>query len=181
MTTRWRPAFDPEHLYFITTTAFRHFHIFRREVFRRLLVDALDATRLRYGNQLYAFVIMPNHIHLIAQFLAKRPPADFMRDYKKWCSDRIIRQLRLEGKSDALKHLQNEHGYHVWEKGYLAKQIYSVDFLEQKLEYIHNNPCQTRWQLAESPEAYLWSSAAFYLTDKPCLIPVDDARPLMGM
>jgi len=179
MTSRWRPEFNPDHLYFITTVANGHQPIFHRLVFRRLLVDALDCIRLRYGVKLFAFVIMPNHIHLLMRFYAKRPLKDFMRDYKKGTADRILRQLKLEDKQLALERLRTKEGYSVWEKGYNAKAVFSVDFLLQKLEYIHNNPCQEHWQLAESPEAYLWSSAVFYHTDKPCLIPVDDVRKLL--
>jgi hypothetical protein len=35
---------------------------------------------------------------------------------------------------------------------------------EQKLDYIHNNPLQEKWNLAKSPEEYKWSSASFYHT-----------------
>ena len=35
-------------------------------------------------------------------------------------------------------------------------------FFNQKLEYLHNNPCQPHWQLAELPEDYKYSSARFY-------------------
>ncbi|WP_307527875.1 hypothetical protein [Pedobacter sp. W3I1] len=36
--------------------------------------------------------------------------------------------------------------------------------MEQKLDYIHNNPLQERWRLAENAEDYYWSSAKFYQT-----------------
>ncbi|MBK7958232.1 MAG: hypothetical protein IPK03_09000 [Bacteroidetes bacterium] len=32
----------------------------------------------------------------------------------------------------------------------------------QKMEYIHHNPLAGKWNLAESPEDYLWSSANYY-------------------
>ena len=36
--------------------------------------------------------------------------------------------------------------------------------LEQRLIYMHNNPLHERWNLAERPEHYFWSSARFYDT-----------------
>ena len=38
--------------------------------------------------------------------------------------------------------------------------------MEQKLDYIHENPCRGRWQLVSQPENYLHSSAQFYATGK---------------
>jgi putative transposase len=34
--------------------------------------------------------------------------------------------------------------------------------VEQKIEYMHRNPLQEHWNLADKPETYRWSSAAFY-------------------
>ena len=57
----WRPDFQPEHLYFVTTTAIQHRNLFRRDVMKRLVVDSLDCMRLRHRLSLHAFVVMPNH------------------------------------------------------------------------------------------------------------------------
>ncbi len=178
--SRWRPKFDPEHLYLITTGALNLQRIFQLAVFRRLLVDALDCTRLRLGVRLYTFVVMPNHIHVIMQFKEALPLKNFVRDYKKWTPGRIIRQIKLENNRKALMLLQTTRGHSVWEEGYLAKQVYTVDFLRQKFEYIHTNSCQDHWKLSASLEEYLWSSAAFYYTDKPCIIPIDDVCGLIN-
>ena len=108
-----RPDFDPAHLYFITTTAVERAHLFRRDIVKRILVDSLDFIRVLGRVNLYAFVVMPNHVHFIVRFL---------------------------------------------------------------VEYIHNNPCQPHWTLAQSPEDYAWSSARYYLLGEPAIIFVVDAR-----
>ena len=51
--------------------------------------------------------------------------------------------------------------------------------MRQKIEYIHNNPVQPHWRLAERPVDYVWSSARFYLADERALIPLSDARELL--
>jgi putative transposase len=181
--TTWRPEFNPDHLYFVTTKAVDYAHLFRRDLMKRLLVDALDCLRLRERLTLYAFVIMPNHIHLVIQCPVAYPVRDLVRDYKKHTADRIIRHYQGENNQQALQFLAAkappEQKYTVWEAGYQAKEVFSPDFLKQKMEYIHNNPCQPHWCLVAEPEAYLWSSARFYLTGKPVIIPVKDARALM--
>jgi putative transposase len=182
----WRPEFNPEHLYFITTTAKDHLPLFERDSAKRLLLDALDWLRLNGQMRLFGFVIMPNHVHCLAQFRAEEPMAAVLRDFKKHCADRLVRQLRAEGNAPALTRLSaaTEHAdkqrHSVWDKGYHAKDVVSEAFLLQKLEYIHNNPCQRHWHLSETPAVYPWSSARFYLTDEPGIIPVDDVRKLLA-
>jgi putative transposase len=78
--TNWRPDFNPNHLYFVTTSTVHHRHLFQRNVMKRLLVDSLDCMRLRRRFKLYSFVIMPNHVHLIIQCHAENPLAGVIRD-----------------------------------------------------------------------------------------------------
>ena len=128
---------------------------------------------------------MPNHIHLIAQFCADDPFENVLRDYKKQTADRIIRQLKAEENQQAMSSLAaksnpRKQQFKIWEDGYNAKAVVTEDFLQQKMRYIHNNPCQPHWVLSTSPERYLWSSARFYYTDQPCIIPIDDVRRIGG-
>jgi len=178
----WKPNFDPDHLYFVTTKAVNYLHVFQRDVIKRLIIDILDCFRLRKRMKLYCFVIMPNHIHFIAQFVKDDALADVMRDFKKQTSDRILRQLKAEKNVDMLKILAGKverpekQTHKVWEDDYNAKDVFSTDFLEQKMNYIHYNPCQEHWKLSATPEDYLWSSARFYGTEEACIIPIDDVR-----
>jgi REP element-mobilizing transposase RayT len=183
--TNWRPEFDPDDLYFITTKAVDHVHLFQRNSVKRLLVDALDCLHLRGWLTLYAFVIMPNHIHLITKCPAEKPVNDLVRVYKRHVAERLIRQYQVENNQQALNLLATKvarpgrQAYKVWEDGYSAKNVFSPGFLRQKMEYIHSNPCQPQWGLVTDPAEYIWSSARFYLTDQPSIIPVKDARGLM--
>jgi putative transposase len=184
--TNWRPEFDPAHLYFVTTTAVQRRLLFQRDLVKRMIVDSLDCMRLRDRFELYAFVVMPNHLHLIIQCAVEDPLADVMRDLKKHIADRLIRHYRAEGNQPVLDFLASAVGEHrrqqhrVWEEGYNAKDIFSPEFLRQKMTYVHGNPCQPHWNLAACPEDYLWSSARFYLIHEPAVIPVDNASPLLG-
>ena len=186
MTTRWRPNFDPEYLYFVTTTAAERTHIFRRDVVKRVVVDSLYYVSLMNRVTLYAFAIMPNHVHAIIQCPQDCPPKDWTRAFKAGSARLIVRQYQVADNQPALDALRRlvtrpeKQSFKVWEDGYLAKEVLTPDFLEQKLTYTHNNPLQPHWRLAEAPEAYGWSSARFYLRDEPALIPVQDVRELLG-
>jgi REP element-mobilizing transposase RayT len=93
MTTRWRPDFDPGHLYFVTTTAAERKHIFRRDGVKRVLVDSLYYFSLMLQVALYAFVIMPNHMQAIIQCPQGCPPKDWTRAFKVGSARLIVRQL----------------------------------------------------------------------------------------
>jgi REP element-mobilizing transposase RayT len=183
--SNWRPNFQPEHLYFITTKAVDYAHLFQRDVLKRLVLDIFDCLRTQKRLKLFSFVIMPNHFHCIAQFSADDPLEDVLRDLKRHSADRLIRHLKAENNQKALSWLatkverpEKQH-YKVWEDGYNAKDVVTEVFLLQKMEYIHNNPCQPHWALSATPVDYIWSSARFYLTDEPCIIPIDDVRKLL--
>jgi len=177
--SNWRPFFTPEYLYFLTTTTVQRQHLFRQDVLKRLVVDTLDCMRLRERLKLYAFVVMPNHIHLIIQCTEAYPLDACVRDLKKHVAERVIRHYKVEGNRAVLGFLSGAVGesgkqrYKVWEDGYDAREVFSPKFLEQKLSYLHQNPCQAHWDLVRHPEEYAWSSARFYVLGEPAIIPVD--------
>ncbi len=183
--TPWPVQFDPNQLYFISTCAVKHAHVFRRDDMKRILVDSLNMGRILGQYDLFAFVIMPNHIHFIIQCKNDRTLGDVVGSFKRTTSGLILRQYEAEEEqkmlaffSAAVKEGRKEE-HAVWENEYWPENIYSSRFLYQKMEYIHNNPTQPHWQLVDRPEQYPWSSARFYLLDKRALIPLSDAREVM--
>jgi len=182
--TNWRPDFDAAHLHFVTARAVKQFHLFQSDVAKRLIVDSLDCMRLRSRFKLFSFVIMPNHLHVIVQCSAEDPVAACVRDLKRHTTDRLVRQFHIAGNqedldllSSASRHL--DQGQEIWSDDHQVQDIFSPAFLREKMTYIHNNPCQPRWHLAERPEDYAWSSARFYLLGKPAIIPINTASPLL--
>jgi putative transposase len=182
----WPVHVDPDHLYFMTTGAVKRAHVFRRPVIKRILVDSLNTARILKQIELYAFVVMPNHVHLIVRCVGNYTPADVVREWKKATANLILRQYENEGNPEVLAFFAaavkpGQGQLHaIWQDEYQAKNIYSPAFLQEKLAYIHGNPCQPHWQLAETPEAYVWSSAGYYLADRRPLIPLSDARDFLG-
>ena len=129
---------------------------------------------------------MPNHIHLILQCLNDRTPGQVVGAFKKATANLILRQYKVEKNDPALAFCaaavppRHKQSYIVWEHEYQAKNVFSSAFLRQKLDYTHNNPVQSHWQLVETPEQYHWSSACFYTGDGQALLPLSDARELLG-
>ena len=168
---KWKPEFSPQKLFFITTSSHLHSTVFKDNVTKQIILDIFDCYRRQKYLKLYSFVIMPTHIHFISKFSSQVSLAAFMRNIKSLSADRIHRYLH------SIK--QSSSSNKIWEDGYVAKEIYSLKFLEQKFDYIHQNPCRTPWGVCTTPDEYPWSSACFYLTDFPCIIPIDDIREIL--
>jgi putative transposase len=155
----WRAEVDPSHLFFVTMSAVKHAHVFRRDVIKRILVDSLNTGRILGQYELYAFVIMPNHMHTLIRCLGDYSPGDVTRELKKATANLIIRHYEVEENQAALAFCascvarREKQRYAVWRDEYQAKNVFSQAFLRQKLDYIHNNPVQPHWALAETPES----------------------------
>lgn len=52
--------------------------------------------------------------------------------------------------------------YQFWKRNSLIRHLDSREIVEQKLDYIHNNPVQGKWMLSEDPLGYKYSPARFY-------------------
>lgn len=69
----------------------------------------------------------------------------------------VLERFRVDAK---------DRQFQFWERNPLSVICQSVAMTEQKLQYIHLNPVQEKWRLAETPEVYYYSSSRFYLENK---------------
>ena len=86
--------------------------------------------------------------------------------FNKVTAHNILSDLK-QNQPDALslyKIDEPERKYRIWQRDPLAVLMDFKNKLEQKLIYMHNNPLHERWNLADRPENYCWSSANFYET-----------------
>ena len=152
---------DPEATYFITCTVVEWIPIFTRKPYLDILIDSLQFCRQYKGLKIYAYVILDNHLHLV---VAGNRLKDIIRDFKSYTAKRIISLLEEERKTWVLNQLQyykkatkTESLYQIWQEGFHPKEIISEEMLEQKIDYLHNNP--VRIGMVEEPEYWVYSSA----------------------
>lgn len=151
-------------VYFWTATIVSWKKLFEPDNFKDKLINSLRYLIEKKFIVVYGFVIMPNHIHIIWEMLKlngkEMPSISFLKftahQFKK---DLEITSLKI---LDSFKSDKNDREFHFWQRDALAVRIFSREMLEQKLDYIHNNPLQEKWNLCSQPEDYLWSSAKFY-------------------
>ena len=170
--------------YFLTMTTIQWIDFFTRPNLKNVIVDSLNYAVENKGLNIFAWVLMSNHLHLLANTHDNVKLSDVVRDFKKftckkivdeiitqkdsrrdWLIDKIEFNSRISPKNEMFK---------VWQDGNHAIEIYSEDFTWQKLNYIHQNP--VRAQIVEKEEDYLHSSARNYhgipgLVKVECLTP----------
>jgi putative transposase len=61
---------------------------------------------------------------------------------------------------------RQDRKYQIWKDRPLSIELRHDKIVEQKMNYLHNNPIQAKWKLAEKPEDYKYSSWGFYVYGK---------------
>lgn len=159
---------NQEGLYFLTFQIVGWVDIFTRKIYRDIAIESFKYCQANKGLEIFAYVIMSNHIHLLARSL-NSDLSGFIRDYKSFTSKAFSECLEYKNESrrDWLKLVFEYHGKYknkqtlqVWTHENHAEHIFSQKFIEQKIEYIHNNPVKAG--IVQNPEDYLYSSARNY-------------------
>ncbi|MCB0502760.1 MAG: transposase [Bacteroidetes bacterium] len=168
---------DQEALYFLTFSTVGWVDLFTRRKYKDVLIESLKYCQEEKGLELYCWVIMSNHVHLIARAKEGFRLSDILRDFKKFTSKKIIKEIEEQGESrrEWLLRLLAYYGkinkknsqYQVWRNDNHPIVLYSANVIDQKMNYIHNNPVEEG--IVENAEYYLYSSAKDYAGGKGLL------------
>ncbi|MCB0430964.1 MAG: transposase [Flavobacteriales bacterium] len=168
---------QPDKAYFVTMTVVGWIDIFSRLIQRKRIVDCLAYCQKNKGLIIYAYCIMPSHLHMICQADEEHKLSGILRDFKTFSSKQIIQTIKDEPESrrawllellkDNRPYLKQNQKWKVWQDGNHAKVVYSIPFIRQKLNYIHMNPVKDL--IVDKPEDYVFSSARNYANMKGLL------------
>lgn len=154
-------------IYFYTATILNWKRLLKKDHYKDIIISSLTYLSAQHKIAVYGFVIMPNHIHLVWEMLEKNgkemPHASFM----KYTSHEFLTHLRSNF-PQVLPYFQKTNqaqNHQFWQRNSLPVWLYTPAVLEQKLDYIHNNPVVEKWSLANEPAQYYYSSAKFYETE----------------
>ncbi len=166
--------------YFLTLTAVEWADVFLRREHKQILCDSLNFCVNVKGLEIFAYVIMTSHVHLIAR--AKEGNlSEIIRDFKKFTSAMLLRDLRssTESRRGWMLDLFKEGGrkqkkkstMQIWQYNNHALEVFGPQFTLEKILYIHNNPVEAGF--VGRPEEYLFSSAQDYAGQKgPVIVSV---------
>ena len=158
-----RKTYDtPGDSHFLTFSTFRRLPLLTKERSCQWVVDAIALSRERNGFDLWAWVIMPEHVHLAVYPRSGTTIASILKTLKQSVSKRAINWLKDNAPSylPTIEVVQSngKPTHRFWQRGGgYDRNLRSVRDIHEKITYIHQNPV-TRG-LATLPEEYLWSSA----------------------
>ena len=159
--------------YFLTFTTVEWVDVFQEDKYKLIISESLNYCVENKGLEIFAYVLMRTHMHLIAASINSNL-SDIVRDFKKFTSGSIIRLLKKDCnnkskeilmvfKAAAEKHTRNKK-YQIWQHNNYPEEVYSPKFTLSKISYVHNNPVEAG--LVNRPEDYLFSSAVDYAGGK---------------
>ena len=167
---------DQSKPHFLTLTVVDWVDIFTRKNYKDIIIDNLQYCIAHKGMIIYGYVIMTNHIHVIAQS-DYNDLSGLIRDFKKYTAKAILKEIQTtpESRRDwmltifskaAESHTRNSD-YQFWRYGNHPEEIYSNKFMWSKLDYIHLNP--VRSGLVAKASHYKYSSASNYVNEEGVL------------
>jgi REP element-mobilizing transposase RayT len=168
-------------MFFITFTCYEWISLIDKTAGYDLVYNWFDHLKST-GHFINGYVIMPNHVHALISFInTKQPINTIVGNGKRFMAYKMVERLEVNNEVALLQKLSvnvepkrkaNNKQHEVWETSFDWKDCRSNEFVWQKLNYMHNNPCTGKWQLAANPIDYIHSSAKFYLTGVQGIYPV---------
>ncbi len=147
--------------HFVTGTILEWLPVFTTAACCDILVPSFQHCQAHKGLLIHAWVIMAYHFHAIVAgpdlsatlgdlkaFTAKRLVARVITERRDWLRN-DLHYFRAPGKARS--------EYQVWQEGSHPQALPTDDIMQQKLDYLHNNPVKRGW--VATPEHWRYSSA----------------------
>ena len=165
---------DQSKLHFVSFATVNWIDLFVRPEYVEVFIESLSFCQKAKGLEVYAWCIMPSHVHLIIGTYDK-PQQDILRDLKSYTSRLLrdeIRKNPIESRKDwivwmmerAGKKNGNNKNWQLWQQHNHPIELTDNEILDQKLNYLHMNPVISGF--VSEPENWNWSSAIDYAGGK---------------
>ncbi len=153
--------------HFITFSTFKRLPLLTKERSCQWMVEALALSRDRNPFELWAWVIMPEHIHIVLHPHQETKIAAILKTMKQSVSKRAIIWLKKHspGFLPTIEDVQSKgkKSHRFWQRGGgYDRNLRSVRDIHEKINYIHQNPVARG--LVSKPFDYSWSSARAWET-----------------
>jgi REP element-mobilizing transposase RayT len=163
---------------FITAVGKDRIPIFKTNKIKELTCAAIDEARTSAGFLLFAYVLMPDHLHMLTD--APLKPSVVLQYIKGIVARRVINYLKEQDYESSLRKLRHadwkrNHRFSLWQHDSDVFSVTSESKFMEKVNYIHLNP--VRAGLVERAEDYRWSSARWWkrapAEDEPLRLDLD--------
>jgi len=157
----------PEGTFFVTLTVVGWIDVFTRAEYCELIVENLNYCVANKGLEIYSYVLMPSHLHMVAY--SEKPLNHILRDFKSYTAKKIIESIEANPKESRkewliymfqffAKKFGDSQKYHFWQNGNHAISLDGKSkWFQQKINYIDQNPVVAR--MVDEAAHYPWCSA----------------------
>src|ERR1700691_3078203 len=140
------------HSHFVTFSCYHRQPLFTADPAKRIFERALERGRHSFGLCVYAYVVMPEHVHLLVSDPERGLLADALKSLKQGVSRRLVGEVGAPfkpalgmGGSDGAPFkpgvgLSGDSPHHFWQKRYYDFNVRNYRQFVEKLSYIHQNP-----------------------------------------
>ncbi len=170
---RYRIA-DQNATYFLTLTVVDWIDLFTRKEYCLAIVDSLNYCIKEKNIEVFAWVIMSSHVHLVARVKEPDNLSGVLRDFKKFTSKSIIQIMNEIGESrrewllarfsDEANKTGRAKNYKIWRDDNHAIELGGYIDVETRVNYVHQNPVKA--MMVHQAEQFIFSSAADYAGGK---------------
>jgi len=168
-------------LHYITTSTYRRARLFDSERFKRQFVTTCRDLREELRFRIIGYVLMPEHFHILLWPSELANPSEIMQKLEDRSAKFILKNLRHNQEfawcERMLERLElpptvHHHACHrVWQRRFYDFNVWSEKKIQEKLDYMHNNPVERR--LVEKPGDWPWSSWRFYYMEDRSVLAMD--------
>jgi len=167
--------------YYLTSVAKNRLPIFRHDSMKSVASTALNEARTSGHFLILAYVIMPNHLHVMTD--SEKKAAVVLRFINGIIGRRVIDYLKSEGHHSSLEKLRREssargHQYSLWDHHPNVRLLTSESMFMQRVHYTHQNP--VRLGLVERAEDYRFSSVRIWnrhpCEDEPLMVDIREIK-----
>jgi putative transposase len=170
----------PGDAHFLTFACFRRIRLLSKDRSRIWFIEALEKARIRRAFDLWAWVLMPDHVHLMIYPREREYEIDkILASIKKPVGYRAIQYLERQAPAflERLTVVNRNRIYRrFWQPGGgFDRNMDDLFAIYEAIEYIHHNP--VRRGLVQRATDWIWSSAQDWAGMGHPLITVDRTLP----
>jgi putative transposase len=177
-----RRRFDePGHARSLVFSCYRRYQFLSRDRTRLWFLEELEATRREWSFDLWAYVLMPEHVHLLIYPRGPKPEVGKIAGrIKEAVARRAIAYLEVHAPQWLPRITVCEGGRvrrRIWQPGGgYDRNVVEPSTAHEMVDYMHANP--VRRGLVAKAEQWEWSSARWYAGIRPVRIEIDATLPM---
>ncbi len=151
----------PGHAHYLTFSCYHRFDYLSDPESRSIFMEELDHARSELQFNLWAYVLMPNHVYLLYPYQQVYKISSILQAIKGRTSKRYsawLRETYPRRYEDSLIRIGLNRKFRFWQAGGgFDRNLWNPEAIHRAIDYIESNPF--RATLVGAPEDWTWSSA----------------------